>query len=112
MADKAYPNLGVNEPEVKPGIVQRAVQAFKEGWENLRVGDGHATAMGRLGGHELTQALAAFPDSNVRPIEEPGVCGNPTAQIVSDEMGYNDMLDRAAARGNVQAQDQSQGIER
>jgi hypothetical protein len=55
-------------------------------------GEGHAMAMLRLGAHELTQALAAFPDSNMRPIEEPGIFGNPTQQIVTKEMGLGEAL--------------------
>lgn len=52
-----------------------------------KIGAGHVAAMGRLGAHELTQALAAFPDSNIKPMEEPGILGNPTPQIVTQEMG-------------------------
>jgi hypothetical protein len=52
-----------------------------------KLGEGHLAAMGRLGAHEITQALAAFPDSNIKPMEEPGVLGNPTPQIVTQEMG-------------------------
>jgi hypothetical protein len=65
-----------------------------------KLGEGHAMAMLRLGGHELTQALAAFPDSNVRPMDEPGAVGNATPQIVTQQMGmsYVDMLDQAASR--------------
>ena len=44
-----------------------------------KLGSGHAMAMLRLGGHEITQALQAFPDSNIRPMEEPGVFGNENA---------------------------------
>ena len=43
-----------------------------------KIGEGHAMAMLRLGGHELTNLLQAFPDS-IRPIEEPGVFGNENA---------------------------------
>jgi hypothetical protein len=59
-----------------------------------KIGEGHAMAMLRLGGHELTQALAAFPDSNIRPMEEQGTIGNPTPQIVTQEMvGLKQILD-------------------
>lgn len=54
------------------------IDSIKEGWENLHVGDEHAKGMAKLGLHELTQALPAFPDSNIRPLEEPGVFGNET----------------------------------
>ena len=65
-------------------------------------------AMLRLGGHELTQALAAFPDSNIRPMDEAGTVGNATPQIITQEMGmsYVDMLDQAASRRN---EDQDRG---
>lgn len=61
--------------------------AGQEEPEGKKFGEGHLAAMGRLGAHELTQALAAFPDSNIKPLEEPGVVGNPTPQIVTQEMG-------------------------
>jgi len=65
-----------------------------------KIGEGHFMAMLRLGGHEITQALAAFPDSNIRPMDEAGTFGNATPQIVTQEMGmsYVDMLDQAASR--------------
>ena len=58
-----------------------------------KIGEGHAMGMFRLGAHELTQALAAFPDSNIKPMEEPGVLGNPTPQLVTQEMGGLKALD-------------------
>ena len=66
-----------------------------------KIGEGHLMGMIRLGGHELTQALAAFPDSNIRPQEEMGVFGNTTPQIATQEMGlsYADLLEKAADRG-------------
>ncbi len=69
-----------------------------------KIGAEHATAMLKLGAHELTQALAAFPDSNVRPMEEPGIAfGNTTMpHIVEPDHGldaYNAQLDQAASRG-------------
>jgi hypothetical protein len=82
--------------------------------ETHKIGEGHLMGMLRLGGHELTQALAAFPDSNIRPMEEMGVLGNATPQIVTREMGMNftDMLDRAAANRGSQDRDQEQGMSR
>ena len=59
----------------------------------------------RLGLKELTQALPAFPDSNVKPVEEPGVFGNVTPQIATDQMGYDTALD-SAHRGQFQSTDQ------
>ena len=67
------------QPEAK----QPARQA--EPAQGHKIGEGHAMAMLRLGAHELTQALAAFPDSTIRPLEEPGVFGNPTPQIVTEQ---------------------------
>lgn len=71
-----------------------------------KIGEGHLAAMGRSGLKELGQVLVAFPDSNIRPVEEPGLVGNPTQQIVTQEMGagreYNDMLERYADRAPVQ----------
>lgn len=78
-----------------------------------KIGEGHAAGMARQGLKELAQALPAFPDS-VRPVEEPGVFGNPTQQIVTQEMGgsYQDMLNSYAAQ-NAQEQDRNMdGMER
>ena len=55
-----------------PGLMERAGEV----WANLRIGDEHFKSMWKLGFHELTAALVALPDSNIRPIEEPGVFGN------------------------------------
>lgn len=56
-------------------------------------------ASARQGAKELAQVLPAFPDS-VRPVEEPGLMGNPTQQVVSEQIGtvygYDQMLDRYA----------------
>lgn len=76
-----------------------------------KIGEGHVTAMLRLGGHELTQALQAFPDSNIRPMEEPGVFGNPTPQVVTQDMGYQKMLERYTP-DRTPAVDREQGMER
>src|SRR4051794_7231390 len=98
-ADQIFPSKP--EKKKKPSLRERAVEAVKKWWEELRIGDGHVKAMGRLGFHELTQTLAAFPDSNVRPIEEPGVAGNPTPPIVTSEMGYNGLVDNYANRAQA-----------
>ena len=39
-----------------------------------KIGQGHASAMGRMGGKELSAILPAFPDS-VQPIDEYGAFG-------------------------------------
>lgn len=80
-----------------------------------KIGEGHLTGMARQGLKELAQALPAFPDS-VRPVEEPGVFGNPTPQIVTDQMGvergsYQEMLNSYAAQ-NPPQQEQDRGMER
>jgi len=64
-----------------------------------KIGEGHLAGMARQGLKELAQALPAFPDS-VRPVEEPGVFGNPTQQIVTQEMGgsYQEMLNSYIAQ--------------
>ncbi len=52
--------------------------AIKEGWDNLRIGDGHFRAWIRQGFKELTHMLLpAFPQGQ-HIIEEPGLWGNPT----------------------------------
>ena len=38
----------------------------------------------KLGAHELTAALQALPDSNITPMEEPGVLGNETMPHLTD----------------------------
>lgn len=79
----------------KASIPSSTSEPSKQG---KKIGEGHVAAMARLGLKELAQALPAFPDSNIRPIEEPGAFGNPTPQIVTEEMGYNQMLDSYANR--------------
>jgi len=68
-----------------------------------KIGEGHAEAMLRKGFKEIGQALQAFPPGQgIQLTEEPGVFGNPTPQLITQEMGgiesYNAMLDAAAAR--------------
>lgn len=48
-----------------------------------KIGEGHAAAMGRAGLKELSQALVALPESSIRPVEEPGLAGNPTSYEVT-----------------------------
>lgn len=65
-----------------------------------KIGEGHAEAMLRAGAKELAQALVALPDSNIRPVEEPGLIGNPTQIIVTDQMiGEDAHLEGAADYG-------------
>lgn len=53
-----------------------------------KIGEGHAAAMARAGLKEIAQALPAFPAQGIQPVEEPGLVGNPTQQIVTDQMEY------------------------
>jgi len=81
-----------------------------------KIGEGHAEAMARKGFKEIGQALQAFPPGQqIQLTEEPGVFGNPTQQIVTQEMGgidgYNAMLDAAASRA-APAQERDRGMER
>lgn len=46
-----------------------------------KIGAGHGQAVLRAGHKELTQILPAFPDS-IKPVEEPGLFGNPVAHEV------------------------------
>ena len=57
----------------------RKVKDFVDrGWAEL-------AAAGRQGLKEVGQMLPAFPESNVRPVEEPGTFGNPVAREVYDQ---------------------------
>lgn len=80
-----------------------------------KIGAGHLAAMGRAGLKELTQALVALPDSNIRPVEEPGLYGNLTPQeVVQGKSEYDKMLSGYSARGQ-KAQEHEQekgGLER
>ncbi len=76
-----------------------------------KIGAGHLAAMGRAGLKELTQALVALPDSNIRPVEEPGLYGNLTpSEIVAGKGEYEKMLSGYSARGQ-QAQEHDKGKE-
>ncbi len=76
-----------------------------------KIGAGHLAAMGRAGLKELSQALVALPDSNIRPVEEPGLYGNLTPQeIVAGKSEYDKMLSGYVARGQ-QAQEHDKGKE-
>ena len=79
-----------------------------------KIGAGHLHAMGRAGLKELSQALVALPDSNIRPVEEPGLYGNLTPQeIVQGKSEYDKMLSGYAARGQqAQEQEKERGMDR
>lgn len=71
----------------------------KEQVAKPKIGAGHLQAWLRSGAKELTQALPAFPDSNIRPVEEPGLVGNLTPQeIVHGKSEYDQVLHGYASR--------------
>jgi hypothetical protein len=79
--------IDVTWQEVSNAPAEEAQQAPRQA--SPKIGEGHWEGMLRLGLKELAQALPAFPDSTVRPVEEAGVFGNATPQIVTDQMGYD-----------------------
>lgn len=77
-----------------------------------KIGAGHLAAMGRAGLKELSQALVALPDSNIRTVEEPGLVGNLTPQeIVHGKNQYEGMLHGYASQG-MAAEQRQNGVER
>lgn len=68
----------------------------------------------RQGAKELAQFLPAFPDS-ARTIEEPGTLGNPTPQMITEQIGtlegYNQMLDTYSGQ-HVEQNEPDQEMER
>jgi len=81
--------------------------------QKAKIGAGHLAAMGRAGLKELSQALVAFPDNNIRPVEEPGLVGNLTPQeIVHGKTQYESVLSGYASRGAIQQQTRENGAER
>jgi hypothetical protein len=81
--------------EVKPDVKQPEAAGTPQG---RKLGEGALAAMARLGLKELAQALPAFPDSTIKPIEEPGSFGNVTPLIVTDQMGYDPASNEHRAR--------------
>ena len=84
--------------------------------EGAKIGTGHAEGMVRAGFKEIAQALEAFPGQGIHHVEEPGLVGNPTPQLVTQEMGgvqdWNQQLDMAAQRIPSMEQDRGHGFER
>lgn len=68
----------------------------------------------RQGLEETAKVLPAFPDS-IQCVEEPGTLGNPTAQMVTEQMGtlsgYDRMLDAYASQGREE-NEKEQELER
>jgi hypothetical protein len=58
-------------------------------------------AAGRQGLDEIAQILPPFPDS-IRCVNEPGTLGNPTMQMITEQMrgdeSYEQMLDQYAGK--------------
>jgi hypothetical protein len=70
----------------------------------------------RQGAKELAAILPAFPES-VRIVEEPGTMGNPTPQMVTEQISagqdIDNMLDTYAARSqHGREQSQERGMDR
>lgn len=86
----------------------------KEQVAKQKIGAGHLQAWLRAGSKELTQVLPAFPDSNIRPVEEPGLVGNLTPQeIVHGKSEYDQVLHGYASRATAQPeQDKEKGMTR
>ena len=79
--------------------------------DERKFGEGHFMAWIRAGYKEIAQALEAFPQG-IHHVEEPGLVGNPTPQIVTNEMGvtsYHDLLREASQHA---APEQDRGMER
>jgi hypothetical protein len=74
-----------------------------------KIGEGHAAAMFRAGLKELAQILPAFPDG-VRPVEESGLAGNATPQIITEQMGHDAWLAERSA--TLPAKQNERGMER
>jgi hypothetical protein len=106
---------GIHLEQKQPTLRDQSIAAFEhtkesvgEWWKTLKIGKGHAKAMFKLGAHEITNALAALPDSNIRPMEEPGVVFNETKPHITEKEDYNAVLDRAAKTASYS--DHSKGI--
>ncbi len=56
----------------------------------------------RQGGKELAAVLPAFPDS-VQVVNEPGTLGNPTPQLVTEQISAGQDFNRNRLRGGVVA---------
>jgi hypothetical protein len=78
-----------------------------------KIGAGHLAAWLRAGHKEIGQALVAFPNGCIQPVEEPGLAGNLTAsEIVYGKTQYDSLLSGYASRGAAQQQTRENGAER
>ena len=55
-----------------------------------KIGAGHFQGMLRSGAKEFAQALVALPDS-IKPVEEPGLVGNPVAHEVFQQRNPDEL---------------------
>ncbi|MGO9469780.1 MAG: hypothetical protein ACLQVF_37230 [Isosphaeraceae bacterium] len=104
------PVIDAEFSEVKPDVKAPAAATSAAPPQGRKIGQGHLAAMVRLGLKELAQALPAFPDSNIKPVEEPGAIGNVTPPIVTDQMGYD--ASSWAHRAQFQSKDKEQELGR
>ena len=89
-----------NLPEAKQNSPPAATQPGRT------IGQDHVIVILRLGFHELTNVLAAFPDTNIRPMEEPGVFGNENAPQRLIEVDHEDHLKGIHRRSMAKDHDQ------
>jgi hypothetical protein len=88
----------MSESTRRPGVFRQTIDAMKGIWDRIpTIGRGHAAAWFRAGHKELAQnILPAFP-SDPRPIEEPGLVGNPTNYEVSQQRRPERLDERLAS---------------
>lgn len=92
----------------KPSAFRQTIDALKAMWDHVpKIGQGHAAAWFRAGHKEFAQNfLPAFPN-DPRPIEEPGLVGNPTNYEVSQQRQPERLDDRLATLRARQAPSQT-----
>jgi hypothetical protein len=66
----------------KPGLASRAIEGLKDAWQDLRIGDGHLEAMGRLGLKELRNAFDPSRGQSVAD-QELGLYGTATQKEIN-----------------------------
>ena len=80
-----------------------------------KIGAGALSAAVRQGAKELAQALVALPDSNIRPVEEPGALGNLTPGEVmaakEPDRGFEAEVQQAAQAARAAARGRGAGME-
>lgn len=76
------------EPPQKEGLLSRMAGNVKQGWDELRIGDGHASAMLRLGLKELRNA--ANPSRESVSATDQGLYGEVTPGEIDRTRGEGD----------------------